>query len=142
MLPLDFPSTEDIAARGYQYQPVKIWKDTPRALNMERELLPELAPYLGVEHRLGLFRMDPANRRDVFRCAPQKEALGYQPVIDFHDSVRARCAAPSRPVPLALTSRSTPCICSASPAYVTWSPRYKKISQSKDLMCAGSVAIS
>ncbi|KAM4056850.1 MOSC domain-containing protein [Hirsutella rhossiliensis] len=86
MLPLDFPSSDDITARGYKYEAVKIWKDTPCALNMERELPPELARYLGLKHPLGLFRMDPANQRQVFRCAPHKDALGYQPVIDFHDA--------------------------------------------------------
>ncbi|KAF4513487.1 hypothetical protein G6O67_000753 [Ophiocordyceps sinensis] len=86
LLPLDFPSSDDITDRGYEYEPVKIWKDTPCALNMERELPPELARYLGVKNRLGLFRMDPANRRQVFRCAPREDALGYQPVIDFHDA--------------------------------------------------------
>lgn len=99
LLPLDFPSSDDITDRGYEYEPVKIWKDTPCALNMERELPPELARYLGVKNRLGLFRMDPANRRQVFRCAPREDALGYQPVIDFHDAVRADKLAPFFPSP-------------------------------------------
>ncbi|POR37546.1 Uncharacterized protein TPAR_02251 [Tolypocladium paradoxum] len=85
MLPLEFPSTADIGARGYEFANVKIWKDAPCALNMQRELPPELARFLGVKHRLGLFRMDPANQRLVFRCAPRRDALGYQPVIDFQD---------------------------------------------------------
>lgn len=97
MLPLDFPSRDEITARGYEYEPVKIWKDSPCALNMERELPPELARYLGVKHRLGLFRMDPANRRQVFRCAPHKDDLGYQPLIDFHDGVCADGIAPILP---------------------------------------------
>ncbi|KND93189.1 hypothetical protein TOPH_02240 [Tolypocladium ophioglossoides CBS 100239] len=86
MLPLEFPSKSDIATRGYEFANVKIWKDAPCALNMQRELPPELARYLGVKHRLGLFRMDPANQRRVFRCAPRRDVLGYQPVIDFHDA--------------------------------------------------------
>ncbi|PNY29356.1 Uncharacterized protein TCAP_00713 [Tolypocladium capitatum] len=85
VLPLEFPSEEDITARGYEFANVKVWKDAPYALNMQGELPPELARYLGVEHQLGLFRMDPANQRRVFRCAPPSDALGYQPVIDFQD---------------------------------------------------------
>ncbi|PHH88217.1 hypothetical protein CDD83_7808 [Cordyceps sp. RAO-2017] len=86
MLPLGFPSDADIAARGYAYEPVRIWKDTPCALNMETELPPDLARYLRLRHRLGLFRIDPARQREVFRCAPSQDTLGYQPVIDFHDA--------------------------------------------------------
>ncbi|RDA90884.1 hypothetical protein CP533_3238 [Ophiocordyceps camponoti-saundersi (nom. inval.)] len=86
LLPLDFPSTTDITALGYEHAAVKIWKDTPHALNMERELPVELARYLGVKHRLAIFRMDPTKQREVFRCAPPKDELGYQPIIDFHDA--------------------------------------------------------
>ncbi|KJZ79891.1 hypothetical protein HIM_00605 [Hirsutella minnesotensis 3608] len=86
LLPLEFPSKEDIESRGYRHEQVKIWGDVPSALNMDRELPPELARYLGVKHRLGLFRMDPDRQRPVFRCAPQESAVGYQPVIDFHDA--------------------------------------------------------
>ncbi|RCI09798.1 hypothetical protein L249_4032 [Ophiocordyceps polyrhachis-furcata BCC 54312] len=86
LLPLDFPSAKDMAAMGYEHAAVKIWKDTPYALNMERELPVELARYLGVKHRLAIFRMDPTKQRQVFRCAPPKDELGYQPIIDFHDA--------------------------------------------------------
>ena len=87
MLPLDFPSAEYIANKGYTFENIKIWKEVTSALNFERELPRELTQYLGVKHRLGLFRMDPSKRRQVYRCAPRKEDLGYQPVVDFHDAV-------------------------------------------------------
>lgn len=87
VLPLEFPSKEEITARGYEFANVKIWVDIANALNMSRELPPELATYLGVKNRLGIFRSDPFNRRVVFRCAPRKETLGYQTEVDFHDAV-------------------------------------------------------
>lgn len=85
MLPVSFPSDQDIKACGYTFANVKIWNDVTFALNVETELPPELAQYLGVQHRLGLFRMDPSKRREVFRNAQRKSELGYQPVVDFHD---------------------------------------------------------
>lgn len=87
MLPVSFPSDQDIKACGYTFANVKIWNDVIFALNVETELPPELAQYLGVQHRLGLFRMDPSKRREVFRNAQRKSELGYQPVVDFHDGV-------------------------------------------------------
>jgi hypothetical protein len=87
MLPAAFPSHEEIKARGYTFAHVKIWKDVPYALNMETEIPFELSRYLGVKHRLSLFRMDPSQQRQVLRSAQPKEVLGYQPVVDFHDGV-------------------------------------------------------
>ncbi|KAF4975824.1 hypothetical protein FZEAL_7443 [Fusarium zealandicum] len=86
MLPMSFPSSEEIKARGYSFANVKIWKDITTALNMEKELPSELARYLGAKHRLGIFRMDPSRQREVFRCAQPKHVLGYQPVVDFQDA--------------------------------------------------------
>lgn len=87
MLPINFPSAAEIARSGYEYADVKIWKEITSALNVDRELPPELSRYLGAKHRLGLFRMDPAKQREVFRCAPRKEDVGFQPIVDFHDAV-------------------------------------------------------
>lgn len=85
MLPLEFPCVVDIKNKGYMYEDVKIFAKSANALNMSVELPPELAMYLGATHPVGLFRMDPSNRRHVFRCAPEKEDAGYQPVVDFQD---------------------------------------------------------
>jgi hypothetical protein len=87
VLPIDFPSAKEIKTKGYTFADVKIWTEITTALNMETVVPPELGRYLGCKHRLGLFRMDPSKQREVFRCAPKKEAIGYQPVVDFHDAV-------------------------------------------------------
>ncbi|KAG5926623.1 hypothetical protein E4U42_003103 [Claviceps africana] len=85
LLPMDFPSQTEMEARSYEFEHVKIWTDVSRALNMSKDLPPQLATYLGAKHQLALFRSDPSSRRKVFGCAPRKETLGYQPEVDFHD---------------------------------------------------------
>lgn len=87
ILPVSFPSVDEIEARKYSWEPVRIWKDTVTALNMEADLPPELRLYLGVSNKLGLFRVDPARLREVYRCAPKKEEAGYQPVTGWQDAV-------------------------------------------------------
>ncbi|KAK4194783.1 putative MOSC domain-containing protein [Triangularia verruculosa] len=86
VLPVNFPSQGEIEARGYEREEVRIWKDVVSALNMEKDLPRELALYLGVSNRLGLFRVDPGRLREVHRCAPGKEEAGYQPVTGFQDA--------------------------------------------------------
>lgn len=86
LLPVAFPSAAEITAKGYTRERVRIWKDTATALNMGSELPEALRRYLGVSNRLGLFRIDPEGLRPVFKCAPAKEAAGYQPVVSFQDS--------------------------------------------------------
>jgi hypothetical protein len=48
----------------------------------------ELGSYLGVKGQLGLFRTDDTELREVYRNAPRKEEIGYQPVTGFQDAVR------------------------------------------------------
>ncbi|KAI1165093.1 MOSC domain-containing protein [Nemania serpens] len=86
LLPVDFPSAAEIKDKGYTFDDVKIWKDVVTALNMSTELPRELMLYLGVSNKLGLFRVDPAQLREVYRCAPRKEDAGYQPVTGFQDA--------------------------------------------------------
>ncbi|KAK8051993.1 MOSC domain-containing protein [Apiospora rasikravindrae] len=86
LLPVDFPSEEEIEERGYTYENVRIWKERVRALNMEKDLSEELRLFLGVSNRLGLFRLDPAALREVHACAPSKDSAGYQPVTGFQDA--------------------------------------------------------
>lgn len=91
ILPLEFPSAEEQNRQGYGYADVKVWKEVVKALDMSKEIPPELARYLGVKGKLGLFRMDPAvKQREVYRCAARKETLGYQPIVDFQDAVSLR----------------------------------------------------
>lgn len=87
LLPLDFPDEELVEARGYSFEEVTVWKDTPRALNMSSEIPEELQLYLGVSNKLGLFRIDPKQLREVYHCAPKKEDIGRQPVTGFQDGV-------------------------------------------------------
>ncbi|KAK7958306.1 hypothetical protein PG988_013154 [Apiospora saccharicola] len=86
LLPVDFPTKQEIEERGYTYENVRIWKERVRALNLEKDLPEELRLYLGVSNRLGLFRLDPAALREVHECAPSKETAGYQPVTGFQDA--------------------------------------------------------
>lgn len=88
LLPVRAPSEGDIRAKGYRYEDVRVWRDTTTALNMGAELPEELAMYLGVSNKLGLFRSNPEKLREVFKCAPGKNEVGYQPVVSFQDSVR------------------------------------------------------
>jgi hypothetical protein len=89
VLPVAFPSEDEIESRGYTREFLWIWKDLVKALNMEAELPRELKQYLGMSQndRLGLFRVDPARLRDVRRCAPTQQEAGYQPVTGFQDAV-------------------------------------------------------
>ncbi|RYP48079.1 hypothetical protein DL769_011251 [Monosporascus sp. CRB-8-3] len=86
LLSVDFPSRQEIEDKGYTYEDVRIWKETVNALNMEKELPNELRLYLGVSNKLGLFRVDPAQLREVYRCAPKKTEAGCQPVTGFQDA--------------------------------------------------------
>ncbi|RHZ61113.1 hypothetical protein CDV55_106387 [Aspergillus turcosus] len=103
-------------AGAYPSVPVKIWKDTPVAYDYGEHLPQSLREFLappatdadaGVSRPrpLTLFRVDPTHHRQVFRNAPRKEELGFQPVTGFADAyplhilniasvhdVAARCA--------------------------------------------------
>ncbi|KAG6110540.1 hypothetical protein E4U31_005647 [Claviceps sp. LM219 group G6] len=90
ILPLDFPSQEEIKARTYEFSHVKIWEDVVQVLNMSADLPPQLAMYLGAKHQLALFRSDPSSRRQVFRnIAAPKDTLGHESVVDFQDGFLA-----------------------------------------------------
>ncbi|KAL9942486.1 hypothetical protein D7B24_003706 [Verticillium nonalfalfae] len=86
LLPVEFPTKAEIGQRGYEFEKVKIWKDVVTALNLGVDVPEELRSYLGVSNKLGLFRIDPLGLRQVFRCAPRKEEIGYQPTVGFQDA--------------------------------------------------------
>ncbi|OAQ97963.1 hypothetical protein LLEC1_00517 [Akanthomyces lecanii] len=87
MLPMSFPSAQEAKARGYSHAEVTHFRSVISSLNMSPELPKELAHYLGLEPaKLGLFRLDPARRRQVLGCAPTRDVAGYQPEIDFQDA--------------------------------------------------------
>ena len=80
------PTAEQIKRNKYFMGAMTIWKDSPQALNMTTVLPPELRYALGVRNPIGLFRVANDHLRDVFRCAPRKEQVGYQPVTGFADA--------------------------------------------------------
>ncbi|KAB5540531.1 putative molybdenum ion binding protein [Coniochaeta sp. 2T2.1] len=86
LLPVVFPSEEEIKERWYDWEKVTIWKEVVEALNMGEELPEELRLYLGVSNKLGLFRVCPEKLREVGRGAPRREEAGYQPVTGFQDA--------------------------------------------------------
>lgn len=95
MLPMSFPSAHEVKARGYSHAEVTHFRNVIPSLNMGSELPKELAFYLGLEPaKLGLFRLDPARRRQVFGCAPTRDVAGYQPEIDFQDAVSKETKSP------------------------------------------------
>ncbi|PTB45427.1 hypothetical protein M441DRAFT_54487 [Trichoderma asperellum CBS 433.97] len=85
MLSIDFPPPSEIKTRGYQYEDTRFFDSTVHALNLRNEVPLELGRYLGVNVPMTIFMSDPAQRREVFRNAPRKEDLGYQPLADFQD---------------------------------------------------------
>lgn len=89
LLPVSFPSEPEIAGRGYRYEKVRVWREVMTALNMEEELPRDLAEYLGINERLGIFRTSPMMSREVHRNAPNADEAGYQPTVRFQDSVSA-----------------------------------------------------
>lgn len=84
-VPLD-PSDGSIQEDGYVTEQMAIWKDAPPALNMSKHMPEELQRFLGLKNRVGLFRVSHGHERRVFRCAPKKEQLGWQPVTGFADA--------------------------------------------------------
>ncbi|PKX90636.1 MOSC domain protein [Aspergillus novofumigatus IBT 16806] len=78
-------------AGAYPSVPVKIWKDTLVAYDYGQHLPHALREFLappdvGVSRPLTLFRVEPTHHRQVFRNAPRKEELGFQPVTVFADA--------------------------------------------------------
>lgn len=92
----------------YPLLPVKIWKDKPLAYDYSALVPPSLHTYLGFSPSaspLALFRASPDHTRQIFRNAPRKESLGFQPNTAFadaypihllslssHRDIAARCA--------------------------------------------------
>lgn len=70
----------------YPVEKVSIWKDSPSWLNYGVHVPDDFRSFLGVKNALTLFRVDPNSYREVYRCAPRKEQLGYQPVVGFADA--------------------------------------------------------
>ena len=93
------PCEARIKRMKYPEQSVQIWVDFPRAINMTSEIPPETLTKLkellslqkpGNLSQLALFRIDSSRGneqlREVYRCAPKREDIGYQPVVGFADA--------------------------------------------------------
>lgn len=100
-LPLH-PTPARAAAKRYTRRRLLIWKDYPLALDVGGEIPPgvkrALADFLGVEGPLTLFRADEGGLREVYRCAPRKGEVGYQPVVGLADAVSPVSAFPRRSI--------------------------------------------
>lgn len=70
----------------YPVEQVTIWRDSPSWLNYGVHVPDDFRLYVGVKNPLTLFRVDPKCYREVYRCAPRSEQLGYQPVVGFADA--------------------------------------------------------
>ncbi|KAI9663037.1 MAG: hypothetical protein M1821_008085 [Bathelium mastoideum] len=93
------PCEARIKRMNYSEETVQIWVDFPKALNVTSEIpadvLAKLKEFLSSQRlrklkNLALFRID-SNRekkqlREVYRGAPKKEEIGYQPVVGFADA--------------------------------------------------------
>lgn len=70
----------------YPLETVNIWNDFPKWLNMAEHVPNDFKEWLGVKNALALFRADPENYRNLFKCAPREDQVGFQPVVAFPDS--------------------------------------------------------
>ncbi len=86
------PTPDQIAQNGYAVDDMEIWNDKPRSLviaSTEKDdtWMQELRSYIGITNHLALFRVSKDEQpREVYRCAPRKEELGYQPTVGFQDA--------------------------------------------------------
>ncbi|KAF1945017.1 hypothetical protein EJ02DRAFT_370177 [Clathrospora elynae] len=84
------PPQERIKSKGYRNEVLRIWKDSPVALNVSPEIDPEvfakLRYTLGAANPIALFRIDTNAYREVHKCAPKKEEVGFEPIIGMQDS--------------------------------------------------------
>ncbi|OOF94893.1 hypothetical protein ASPCADRAFT_507773 [Aspergillus carbonarius ITEM 5010] len=90
-IPLTPPSSQ---THLFPLTPVKIWKDTPLAYNYGHLIPDSLRTLLTYDtttppplrRPLTLFRECEAHHREIFRCAPRKTDIGFQPVTGFADA--------------------------------------------------------
>ena len=79
----------------YTLERMSIWKDAPLALNVSVHVPKEFQQFLGVHAPVGLFRVAATHERQVFRCAPRQDELGWQPITGFSDAVRPPIKCPN-----------------------------------------------
>jgi hypothetical protein len=100
------PTPEQVEVNGYGTDTVRIWRDEPAGINMtsvipkdtlrnlQMLLLEDIkknSPHkfarLKAPPELRLYRVDKSRDRNLYKCAPTKELLGYQAVVGYQDSV-------------------------------------------------------
>lgn len=89
------PTPDQIKSNRYTIEQMTIWKEAPDSLLIERTspeseqrnpTFKNLSRFLGISNSLALFRSPRNPNREVFRCAPRKSVLGYQPQVAFQDA--------------------------------------------------------
>ncbi|KAK2759557.1 hypothetical protein FQN54_003036 [Arachnomyces sp. PD_36] len=80
-VPLNVPEEEN-----YPRREVRIFKDFPIAVDLGAHLPLSFKKFIGAQNPLTLFRADPKHYREIFRCAPRKEEVGFQPAVGFADT--------------------------------------------------------
>lgn len=87
------PSPAQIKTRGYKVEKMAIWKDSPDSLQMgstlvrhDNQVMEKLREFLDITNPLAIFRVPADPVRNLYRCAPKKEELGYQAQVGFQDS--------------------------------------------------------
>ncbi|OJD25218.1 hypothetical protein ACJ73_03413 [Blastomyces percursus] len=80
------PPASGIKAGTYPSRSVRIWKDTPMAIDYGKHIPPSLLAFIAASRPMTLFRIDPDHHRAVSRNAPRKEVLGFQATTAFADS--------------------------------------------------------
>ncbi|MCJ1464279.1 hypothetical protein MMC07_002892 [Pseudocyphellaria aurata] len=85
------PTQKQIKDAGYETEKMIIWKDSPLSLliastspSQNNPVMKELSRFLNISSSLGLFRV--SDERELYRCAPRKEQLGYQSRVGFQDA--------------------------------------------------------
>lgn len=85
------PTKKQIKENCYDIEKMTIWKDSPPSLivastspSKNNPVMKELSRFLNISSCLALFRV--SDERDVYRCAPCKEQLGYQSRVGFQDA--------------------------------------------------------
>ena len=85
------PTPDQIRDKGFITEQMQIWKDSPKSLKIASTessdlWIQDLRFFLGITNHLALFRVSKDNPREVYRCAPRREELGYQPTVGFQDA--------------------------------------------------------
>lgn len=87
------PSPVQIETLGYNVEKMAIWRDSPDSLRMgstlvrhDNPIMEKLREFLDIPNPLAIFRVPADPVRNLYRCAPKKEELGYQAQVGFQDS--------------------------------------------------------